>query len=51
MIGGEINYAIDLSENFNGYFSLAKGYKAGGFNLGTIPKLKPPALYPFVSEK
>lgn len=37
MIGGEINYAIDLSENFNGYFSLAKGYKAGGFNLGIVP--------------
>ncbi len=37
MQGGEISYSHDLSENMTSYVSLAKGYKAGGFNLGLVP--------------
>ena len=37
MQGGEIAYSHSLSSSVTGYLSLAKGYKAGGFNLGLVP--------------
>ena len=37
MVGGEIAYSHELSEAVIGYLSLARGYKAGGFNLGLVP--------------
>ena len=37
LVGGRIAYDHDLSENWSGYASLSRGYKAGGFNLdGTL---------------
>ena len=38
MLGGEIAYSANLANNVTGYLSLAKGYKAGGFNLGLVPE-------------
>ncbi len=38
MLGGEIAYSANLARNMTGYLSLAKGYKAGGFNLGLVPE-------------
>jgi outer membrane receptor protein involved in Fe transport len=38
MAGGEVSYTQDLSENVTGYASVARGYKAGGFNLGFVPE-------------
>lgn len=38
MLGGEIAYSVNLVQNMTGYLSLAKGYKAGGFNLGLVPE-------------
>lgn len=38
MLGGEIAYSANLAHNMTGYLSLAKGYKAGGFNLGLVPE-------------
>jgi outer membrane receptor protein involved in Fe transport len=37
MWGGELAYSQDLADNLSAYLSLAKGYKAGGFNLGLVP--------------
>jgi iron complex outermembrane receptor protein len=37
MVGGEIAYSHELSEAVMGYVALARGYKAGGFNLGLVP--------------
>lgn len=37
MLGGEIAYSVNFVRNLTGYLSLAKGYKAGGFNLGLVP--------------
>jgi len=37
MVGGEISYRYVIAEGINGYVTLAKGYKAGGFNLGLVP--------------
>ncbi|NOX69821.1 MAG: TonB-dependent receptor [Gammaproteobacteria bacterium] len=37
MVGGEISYRHAIAEGINGYVTLAKGYKAGGFNLGLVP--------------
>jgi outer membrane receptor protein involved in Fe transport len=34
MIGGELTFTHELSELTTGYISLARGYKAGGFNPG-----------------
>ena len=36
MWGGELKLSVDLGNLTMGYASLAKGYKAGGFNLGLI---------------
>jgi outer membrane receptor protein involved in Fe transport len=37
MWGGEISLSHDHSESLSSYLTLAKGYKAGGFNLGVVP--------------
>lgn len=37
MLGGEVSYRHTFSTVMTGYVSLAKGYKAGGFNLGFVP--------------
>jgi outer membrane receptor protein involved in Fe transport len=37
MIGGELGYSAAIAEDVSGYITLAKGYKAGGFNLGLVP--------------
>lgn len=37
MIGGEISYRHVIAQDIIGYVTLAKGYKAGGFNLGLVP--------------
>lgn len=37
MVGGELTLSHDNSEALTSYVSLAKGYKAGGFNLGFVP--------------
>ena len=36
MWGGELKLSVDLGDQAMGYFSISKGYKAGGFNLGLI---------------
>ena len=38
MKGGDITYMNNISDNFNGYITLSQSYKAGGFNLGDVPK-------------
>ncbi|MDX1517089.1 MAG: TonB-dependent receptor [Woeseiaceae bacterium] len=37
MLGGEISLTQVFDERVSGYVSLARGYKAGGFNLGPVP--------------
>jgi len=37
MVGGELTFSRDFSDELTGFVSLAKGYKAGGFNLGLVP--------------
>lgn len=37
MTGGELSIVHELSAGISGYASLARGYKAGGFNLGFVP--------------
>lgn len=37
MVGGELTLSHDISDAVTGFVSLAKGYKAGGFNLGLVP--------------
>lgn len=37
MVGGNISYNHALGDAATGYVTLAKGYKAGGFNLGYVP--------------
>jgi len=37
MTGGEISLSHAYSESLTGFIGLSKGYKAGGFNLGTVP--------------
>ena len=37
MVGGELTFSHGFSESVTGFISLAKGYKAGGFNLGLVP--------------
>ena len=37
MWGGELSLGHDLTDTVNVYVTLAKGYKAGGFNLGQLP--------------
>ncbi len=38
MIGGQISLSADLSDASAAYVALSRGYKAGGFNLGSIPE-------------
>ena len=38
MVGGEIAYSVEIAQDMNGYITLSKGYKAGGFNLGLVPE-------------
>ena len=35
--GGELSISRDLDARVTGYASVARGYKAGGFNLGLVP--------------
>ena len=37
MVGGELTLSHDYSDELTSYVSLAKGFKAGGFNLGFVP--------------
>ncbi len=37
MIGGQLSLSADVFDDSTAYVSLARGYKAGGFNLGAIP--------------
>jgi outer membrane receptor protein involved in Fe transport len=37
MLGGQLSLSHDLDDALTGYVSLSRGYKAGGFNLGTVP--------------
>ncbi|MCH7853656.1 MAG: TonB-dependent receptor, partial [Proteobacteria bacterium] len=49
MVGGELSYRHVIAKDIIGYVILAKGYKAGGFNLGLVPenqrKFKQEALW------
>ena len=38
MTGGDVTYMHKISDNANGYITLSQSYKAGGFNLGVVPK-------------
>ena len=38
MIGGELSYTHFFEDGLAAYVSLARGYKAGGFNLGPVPE-------------
>lgn len=38
MVGGELTLRHDHTEGLASYVTLARGYKAGGFNLGVVPK-------------
>jgi len=38
MTGGELGYSFMIAEDVTGYITMAKGYKAGGFNLGLVPE-------------
>jgi outer membrane receptor protein involved in Fe transport len=37
MIGGELTFSHDHSEDTMSFVSVSRGYKAGGFNLGFVP--------------
>lgn len=37
MVGGELTFSHDHSEDLTSFVSLSRGYKAGGFNLGFVP--------------
>lgn len=37
MFGGQLSLSAALSDRSTAYVSLSRGYKAGGFNLGSIP--------------
>jgi len=37
MVGGEVALSHEFSAGLGGFVTLSKGYKAGGFNLGTVP--------------
>ena len=37
MIGGELSYIHKFSDDTNGFVTLSRGYKGGGFNLGFVP--------------
>ena len=38
MVGGEISYIHRFDDDTNGFVTLARGYKGGGFNLGFVPQ-------------
>jgi outer membrane receptor protein involved in Fe transport len=38
MIGGHVSLTHDWTDAVSGFVSLGRGYKAGGFNLGPVPK-------------
>ena len=38
MTGGEVSFTHEFSAAVTAYLSLARGYKAGGFNLGFVPE-------------
>lgn len=38
MLGGELRYRHDFSDGLSAFAGLSRGYKAGGFNLGTVPE-------------
>ena len=37
MAGGQLSLSFDVSRDATWYTSLSRGYKAGGFNLGSVP--------------
>lgn len=37
MMGGQLSLSADISADSTTYVTLSRGYKAGGFNLGTVP--------------
>ncbi len=37
MVGGELAYSHKITDTMTGFASVARGYKAGGFNLGFVP--------------
>lgn len=37
MVGGKLAYSHKITDTLIGFASLARGYKAGGFNLGFVP--------------
>ena len=37
MMGGQVSLSYDVTSATTAYTSLARGYKAGGFNLGAVP--------------
>ncbi len=37
MLGGQLSLSMDFSDTRTGYVSVSRGYKAGGFNLGSVP--------------
>ena len=37
MVGGELSYQHEFADELSGFVTLARGYKAGGFNLGQVP--------------
>lgn len=37
MLGGQLSYRYSPGERHRAYLSLSRGYKAGGFNLGSVP--------------
>jgi outer membrane receptor protein involved in Fe transport len=49
MLGGQLSLSFDVSRASTAYWSLSRGYKAGGFNLGRVPadqiEFKPESLW------
>jgi iron complex outermembrane receptor protein len=37
MVGGEVTFSHEFSDEMTGFVGLSRGYKAGGFNLGFVP--------------
>lgn len=38
MVGGQVSLTLDFTDRTTGYATIARGYKAGGFNLGFVPE-------------
>ena len=49
MLGGQLSLSFDVSRATTAYWSVSRGYKAGGFNLGRVPpdqiEFKPESLW------